>query len=61
MSDSKFPGLKEPENLTGQVRVDKDEERFRGNYSNVYLGRYRNELVSALAMVTQYRIKVTGL
>jgi hypothetical protein len=47
MSESHLTSLKEPENLTGEVIVDKDEEEFRGNYSNVYLGRYRNELVSA--------------
>jgi hypothetical protein len=61
MLESSLPGLKEPENLTGQVIVDKDEEEFRGNYSTVYLGRYRNEIVSGLVMVVQYCIKVTGL
>jgi hypothetical protein len=48
MSTPRISGLKEPLNLTGQVIVDKNENEgtFWGHYSCVYLGRYRNELVS---------------
>jgi len=45
MSDNLNIGLKWPENLTGQVMIDKNEEEFFGNYSRVYLGKYKNKLV----------------
>ena len=46
-----IPGLKEPKNLTGRVTVDKTKEIFFGNYSRVYQGRYRKELVSGSQLI----------
>jgi hypothetical protein len=61
MSDSLLSNLKEPENLTGRVIIEKDEGEFWGNYSCVYLGRYGNELVSSVVTVVQYHIEMTYL
>ena len=61
MSDSLLSSLKEPENLTGKVTIEKDEGEFWGIYSCVYLGRYENELVSTAVTIFQHHIEVTYL
>jgi hypothetical protein len=40
------PTPKVPENLTGQVTVDMNDPRFKGNYSWVHSGTYKGQKVS---------------
>jgi Ni,Fe-hydrogenase I large subunit len=40
------PTPKVPENLTGQVTVDMNDPKFKGNYSWVHHGTYKGQTVS---------------
>jgi len=60
MLGSVIPGLKEPRDLTGQVFVEKTEEKFSGNYSRVYLAIYGDELVSRFKYLTSHACTSLG-